>query len=104
VFQRSGFGPGFVKQYFYCAPSNDIRVYCNSYSTAAENLADLISWHNPNWAIYLDGSVYRAGNSAYSEILTCTGDASYYGNVVFYLNSYFYNGLGPPHPGPYPCP
>jgi len=85
VFERSGFGPAFVKQYFGCATGGDIRTVCGAVQDGAVDINDVLATFSPGYKVYLDGALYRAGSpSAVAGITTCFGDASYYGNVQYY--------------------
>lgn len=103
VFQRSGFGPGFVKQYFLCYYTNDIRVNCGSQIDGTLDLSALVASMPANAPIYLDNVLYRSGiGSGNIYIETCVGDQSYYGPVEFYEMTGYYFGPGPHYNGS--CP
>lgn len=100
VLDVPGFNPAFVKQYFTCLLTSDIRVDCNSGYDGAEYLADLVATLPAATEIRLDGVLYRAGTGSppdRAEIETCTGDSSYYGPETYYLVTAYYDGFGVPY-------
>lgn len=101
VLDIPGSNPSFVKQYFSCLLTNDIRVHCNSGYDGAEFLTDLVATLDADAEVWLDGVLYRAGSGPTpydrAEIETCSGDSSYYGVETYYLVTAYYDGFGVPY-------
>ncbi|MBZ4395662.1 hypothetical protein OWM54_17710 [Myxococcus sp. MISCRS1] len=100
VYQRSGFGPAFVKEYFDCHDGSGIKSFCNNIFDGYLTVEGTYGTYSPGLAVYLDGVLYRSG-SPFSrvDIKTCYGDASYYGPVSYYIVESVIDGFGPPYPG-----
>jgi len=101
VLDIPGSNPSFVKQYFSCLLTNDIRVHCNSGYDGAELLSDLVATLDAGAEIWVNGTLYRAGSGPTpydrAEIERCTGDSSYYGPERYYLVTAYYDGFGVPY-------
>lgn len=100
VFNRNGFGPAYEQQYFECPQTSDIRTECQVGDIASrdEHLAHQVAKFPSNATIYLDGTLYRSGvTGLIAQLLTCTGDASYYapGWVRYYATDNYYDGWLP---------
>jgi hypothetical protein len=100
VLDIPGSNPSFVKQYFTCLLTSDIRVHCNSGYDGAEFLPDLLATLDPQAEVYLNGVLYRNGSGPTpydrAEIEHCSGDSSYYGVETYYLVTAYYDGFGVP--------
>jgi hypothetical protein len=100
VYERSGFGPAFVQQYFGCGEYG-IRTHCTNdpfagFVTAAEPASQF----GAGKTIYLDGKLYKSGSPYYQLYLkTCRGEASFYGKVKYFVVEAINDGFGPPFPG-----
>lgn len=98
VLDVPGFNPAFVKQYFTCSATGDIRVDCNHLHDGAELLGDLVSTIPASAKIWVDGSLYRNGTGSGFDIVdieTCSGDTSYYGVETFFLVTAYMDGWVP---------
>lgn len=98
VLDIPGFNPSFVKQYFSCSGTGDIRVDCNDLHDGAEFLGDLVSTIPASAKIWLNGSLYRNGTGSGFDIVdieTCYGDSSYYGVETFFLVTAYMDGWVP---------
>lgn len=79
VFERSGFGPEYIEEYFTCdGKSNDIRAVCDYASDGAVRIKTIIDLLPANTTVYLDGEKYGKGTSDVNiaHITTCKGDTS----------------------------
>ncbi|WNG19290.1 hypothetical protein [Cystobacter fuscus] len=100
IYQRSGFGPAFVKQYFNCADGSGINATCNSIFDGYTTVSGAVGTFSTGFTVYLDGAPYRnASPYYYANIKTCYGDASFYGAVKYYIVESMYDGFSPPYPG-----
>jgi hypothetical protein len=86
VFERSGFGPAFVKQYFACKTGSILTVCTgNFYDDGYTSFNTLVSRCPAEMTIDKDGVLFRAGtNGTRGNIATCSGDESFYGTVHYY--------------------
>ncbi|MCP3097798.1 hypothetical protein LZ198_02800 [Myxococcus sp. K15C18031901] len=100
VYQRSGFGPAFVKQYFQCYDGSGIKAVCNNIFDGYLDVGGAVGTFSGGFTVYLDGALYRSG-SPYSSahLKTCYGDMSYYGAVKYYIVASINGGFSPPYPG-----
>lgn len=98
VYQRSGFGGAFVKQYFNCHDGSGIKAVCNNTLDGYENVSDAVGTVPSGLTVYLDGVLYRSGSNNVAHIKTCYGDTSYYGSVTYYIVASM-SGVGPTYPG-----
>lgn len=104
VFDRAGFGPAFVKQYFDCF-TGDINAACSQIYDGYINLADPIALFPATVRIDLDGSVYRAasgGDTRVAAISTCSNESSINGPVEYYKVVGWNNGFVPYSSSCYP--
>lgn len=104
VYERSGFAPAFVKQYFDCY-LGDINAVCNQIQDGYINLSGAIALFPATVRIDLDGSVYRAasgGDTRVASISTCSNESSYYGPVNYYKVVAWGNGFIPYSSSCYP--
>ncbi|NTX00829.1 MULTISPECIES: hypothetical protein [Myxococcus] len=100
AYQRSGFGPAFVKEYFNCADGSGIKAFCNNIFDGYLRTSDAMGTFSSGLTVYLDGTLIRSGDPYYSAHLkTCLGDMSYYGRVKYYIVESVNDGFGPPYPG-----
>lgn len=100
VYERFGFGPGYVGQYFNCADGSGIKAKCNSIFDGYVNANDAMGTFGSGLTVYLDGALYRSGSPYYTaNITTCYGDASFYGAVRYYIVASMFDGFGPQYPG-----
>jgi hypothetical protein len=98
VLDVAGFNPAFVKQYFTCSGTGDIRVDCNDLHDGAEFLVDLVATLPASAKVWVDGVLYRNGTGSgfhVVDIETCSGDSSYYGVETFYLVTAYQDGWFP---------
>lgn len=96
VYERSGAGPAFVKQYFNC--SAQIFAVCPGQfpHDGYTNFNTLVSRYPTTAAIYKSGALFRAGtDNTEVDILTCSGDPSFYGAVQYYKVMNYINGFIP---------
>ncbi|XXF80128.1 hypothetical protein P2318_10365 [Myxococcaceae bacterium GXIMD 01537] len=100
VYERLGFGPAFVKQYFNCADGSGIKAVCNNIFDGHLDVSTAVATF-PNWlTVYVDGTLYRSGDPYHSaHIKKCYGDTSYYGAVKYYIVESMNDGWSPPYPG-----
>ena len=85
VYERSGFGPAFVKQYFDCISDDILTVCISGFFDGYTNFNTLVSRCPADAAITKDGIPFRSGtNSTAVGIVTCSGDQSFYGVVHYY--------------------
>jgi hypothetical protein len=100
VYDRYGFGPAFVKQYFNCADGSGIKATCTSIFDGYTTVGGAMGTFSSGLTVYLDGALYRSASPFYNaHIKTCYGDASYYGAMRYYIVESMYNGFGPAYPG-----
>jgi hypothetical protein len=111
VYQRSGFGPAFTKQYFDCYSSDIYAVCPTDFRDGFTSFDTLVSRFSTNTAIYQDGVLVRSGTGAWANISKCTGDDSFYGCIRYYKVVYYFSGFGPayastcyPHNSSSSCP
>jgi hypothetical protein len=85
VYERSGFGPAFVKQYFACSSGGILAVCTSGFFDGYTNFNTLVSRCPADAAIYKDGVLFRSGtNQAVADVSTCSGDQSFYGVIRYY--------------------
>lgn len=104
VFDRAGFGPAFVKQYFDCY-TGDINAVCTQIYDGYVSLSGAIALFPSSVRIDLDGSVYRAasgGDTRSAAISTCSNESSANGPVNYYKVVGWNNGFIPYSSSCYP--
>jgi hypothetical protein len=96
VYERSGFGPAFVKQYFTCGPSNILATCTTGFFDGYGSFNTLVSRSPAHTEIRKDFVVVRAGTDGTSEdVTTCSGDPSFYGTVKYFKVTAYNNGFIP---------
>jgi len=92
VYERQGFGPAFVKQYFESSGSTIYAVCPSGIRPGYTNFDTLVSRAPAGAWIYRDSVLVRQGTNAASvDISTCLGDQSYYGPVSYFRVIDYYN-------------
>ena len=95
VYERAGFGPAFVNQYFTCSGGSIYTVCPAGFFAGYTNFNTLVSKCPTTAAIYKDGVLFRSGNGDTVDISTCSGDQSFYGLVRYYRVTAEINGFVP---------
>ena len=96
VYERPGFGPAFVKQYFDCLNSDVYAVCLSGFGDGYTDFDTLVSRCPTGAAIYKDGTLIRSGtNGTEVDISTCSGDSSFYGTIHYYMVIHYYNPFIP---------
>lgn len=95
VYERSGFGPAFVKQYFACSGGGIYAVCPNGFFDGYSNFNTLISRSPTTATIYKNNVLFRSGtnNLETENISTCMGDQSFYGTILYYRVVAYSNGF-----------
>jgi len=102
VYERPGFGPAFVKQYFSCMDTIHHAIYAvcpTGQHDGFTNFNTLVSRYPVTATIFRDGVLFRSGTDPGSvSITTCTGDLSFLGCSVYYkVTTEFTPFLGVPY-------
>jgi hypothetical protein len=104
VYERSGFGPAFVKQYFACSGGGTYAICPTGFFDGYSDFNTLISRSPTTATIYKDSVLFRSGTNRFESenISTCSGDQSFYGTITYYKVISYSSGFVPYFANCYP--
>jgi hypothetical protein len=100
IYERGGFGPAFVQQYFSCGEYG-IRTKCTGdWFSGFATVSDARAGISMGLSVYVDHVLkYKLDPYYYMDLKTCYGEMSYYGRVKYFVAETVWDGFGPPFPG-----